>query len=76
MQRIILHILLSTIVNIVVLKTRGMIILYLTTIVTMIDNFYKSCVQWMISLSLLSNIVVLKNKRLDNFVFNDNTDNH
>ena len=32
----------------------------------------------MISLPLLSNIVnivVLKNKRLDNFVFNDNIDN-
>ena len=32
------HPLLSLIVNIVVIKTRGLIILYLTTIVTMIDN--------------------------------------
>ena len=44
----------------------------------MIDNFIKSCVQRIILLLLLSiivTIVVLKNKGLDNFVFNDNSDN-
>ena len=45
----------------------------------MIDNFYdihecniQSCISYC---QTLSNIVVLKNKRLDNFVFNDNIDN-
>ena len=77
-QHTILHILLLNIVNIVVQKTRGLIILYLTTIVTMIDNFYdihecniQSCISYC---RPLSNIVVLKNKGLDNFVFNDNSD--
>ena len=37
-QRIILLFLLSNIVNIVVQTTRGLILLYLTTIVTMLDN--------------------------------------
>ena len=60
-------------------KNRGLIILYLTTILTMIDNFYdihecniQSCISYC---RPLSNIVVLNNKGLDNFVFNDNTDN-
>ena len=34
-----LHLLLSTIVNIVVQTTMGLILFYLTTIVTKIDNF-------------------------------------
>ena len=41
-------------------------------------QFYKSCAQWMISLSLLSiivNIVVIKNNGVNNFVLNDNSDN-
>ena len=44
----------------------------------MIDNFYdihecniQSCISYC---RPLSNIVVLKNKGLDNFVFNDNSD--
>ena len=56
-----------------------MIILYLTTIVTMIDNFYdihecniQSCISYC---RPLLNIVVLKNKRHGTFVFNDNIDN-
>ena len=69
----------SLIVNIVVIKTRGLIILYLTTIVTMIDNRFMifMCTTY----NLASPIVAhcqhcrYKNKGLDNFVFNDNSDN-
>ena len=39
-----LLILLSSIVNIVVLTTRSLIILYLTTIGTMVDNIFKESV--------------------------------
>ena len=68
----------QTLSNIVVLKNKGLGTFYLTTIVTMIDNFINheynglSCFSYCQS---LSNIVVIKNKRLDNFVFNDNSDN-
>ena len=51
-------------------KTRGLIIFYLTTIVTMIDNFinYVRNIQSCISYCRpLSNIVVLKNKGLGTF---------
>ena len=41
MQHIILHILLLNIVNIVVLKNKGLGTFYLTTIVTMFNNFYN-----------------------------------
>ena len=74
-----LLILLSSIVNIVVLTTRSLIFLYLTTIVTMVDNIIND------THASIGNVVCpivehcqhcrFNNKKLNNFVFNDNRDN-
>ena len=79
-RQIISIVLLSTIVEHCRSKQQGAwYFLYLTTIVTMFDNFYNiheynglSCSS---DCQTLSNIVVQKNKGHDNFVLNDNSDN-
>ena len=60
-------------------KNRGLIILYLTTILTMIDNRFMifMCTTYNLASPIVAHCQYCryKNKGLDNFVFNDNSDN-
>ena len=71
--------LLLNIVNIVVQTTMGLILLYLTTIVTMVDNHF---IIFMCATDNLASPIVKhcqhcrsNNNGLNTFLFNDNTDN-